>query len=304
MAANEAAATASSGAPKNDKTTTSAISATTATNTLSSDQQRPVGDGDEVLPDADADEQGPGDGIASQTQPDAQGQNAQSQTQPPPPPGPRASRLQALFASSLDHTLAKISWDNFAACYPTAAAKAPQALRTVHRAMVDRLGELCAAEFAVVMRNRDVVRRLNELETLSVDAQKRRLAATATATASGDRGTGTGTGSPPPPPHTLPAETVLAAHLTPQRTAQRKLLEERLAAVQAANTARFARLTAQQAEAAQLVEALERALADAEGAAALLDGASENGHDDGVDNTLVAELARETRAAEVEMSGI
>ncbi|ERT01856.1 kinetochore protein NNF1 [Sporothrix schenckii 1099-18] len=304
MAANEAAATASSGAPKNDKTTTSATSATTATDTLSSDQQRPAGDSDEVLPDADADEQGPGDGIASQTQPDTQGQNAQSQTQtqPPPPPGPRASRLQALFASSLDHTLAKISWDNFAACYPTAAAKSPQALRTVHRAMVDRLGELCAAEFAVVMRNRDVVRRLNELETLSVDAQKRRLAATATATASGDRGTGTG--SPPPPPHTLPAETVLAAHLTPQRTAQRKLLEERLAAVQAANTARFARLTAQQAEAAQLVAALERALADAEGAAALLDGTSENGRGDGVDNTLVAELARETRAAEVEMSGI
>ncbi|KAL1903295.1 hypothetical protein Sste5346_000580 [Sporothrix stenoceras] len=292
MATHEATATASSGATKKDKTTT------TTTDTLSSGQQPPVGDSDEVLPDAD--DQGvaeSGDGTSAQTQPTAQGQSSQSQQPPPPPPpppGPRAGRLQALFASSLDHTLNKISWDNFAACYPTAAAKSPQALKTVHRAMVDRLGELCTAEFAVVMRNRDVVRRLNELETLSSDAHKRRLAAA-----------NSGSTAAPSPPHTLPAETVLAAHLAPQRKAQRQMLEERLAAVQAANTARFAKLTAQQTEAGQLVAALERALADAEGAAALLDGAAENGHGgDALDNTLVAELARETRAAEVEMTGI
>ena len=172
--------------------------------------------------------------------------------------------------------------------------------------MVDRLGELCAAEFAVVMRNRDVVRRLNELETLSVDALKRRLAAAA---AEGNSNANTNV-KPPVAPHTLPAETVMAAHLAPQRKAQRQVLEERLAAVQAANAARFALLTAQQNEAGQLVAALERALADAEGAATLLDGATagaETGGDGDANtgnNTLVAELARETRQAEVEMSGI
>ena len=44
---------------------------------------------------------------------------------------------------SLAHTLAKIGWDNFAACYPTIAAQAPSTLRAVQKQMVDRLGALC-----------------------------------------------------------------------------------------------------------------------------------------------------------------
>ncbi|CAK7568059.1 MAG: hypothetical protein SEPTF4163_006040 [Sporothrix epigloea] len=264
--------------------------------------QQPADNSDQVLPDAKAQdeiesdaERGAATGLPNQTH-----QPLQQQPPPPPPPGPRAARLQTLFASSLDHTLAKISWDNFAACYPTAAARAPQALRTVHRAMVDRLGELCTAEFASVMHNRDVVRRLNELEALAMDAQKRRLAAGK----AGDNDGGAGDAkNVPVAPHTLPAETVMAAHLAPQRKAQRRLLEERLAAVQAANTLKFAQLTAQQAQAAQMVAALERALVDAEGAAALLDGATAGQNDAARgENTLVLELARETRAAELEMT--
>ncbi|CAK7208285.1 hypothetical protein SBRCBS47491_000040 [Sporothrix bragantina] len=305
MATHETSAVASGGTQSSDKRTTEAA---TSSSTRPDDRQ-PADDNDEVLPDADAQDQVEGEGGAatqpqSQTQQQSQQQQQQPPLPPPPPPGPRAARLQTLFASSLDHTLAKISWENFAACYPTAAARAPQALRTVHRAMVDRLGELCAAEFAVVMRNRDVVRRLNELEILSVDAQKRRLAASTAVAAAAGGATETRPAAPVAP-HTLPAETVMAAHLAPQRKAQRQLLEERLAAVQEANAAKFALLTAQQNEAGQLVAALERALADAEGAAALLDGAAAGGNDtDSGDNTLVSELARETRAAEVEMSEI
>lgn len=60
-------------------------------------------------------------------------------------PGPRATRFQQVYASSLAHTLAKISWDNFAACYPTMAASggAAATLRKVQKQMVDRLEELC-----------------------------------------------------------------------------------------------------------------------------------------------------------------
>jgi kinetochore protein NNF1 len=61
---------------------------------------------------------------------------------PPPPPGPRAARLQALFASTVRHTLDKISRDNFAACFPTVAARAPGTLEFVQRQMVERLGGL------------------------------------------------------------------------------------------------------------------------------------------------------------------
>ncbi len=56
-------------------------------------------------------------------------------------PGPRATRLQEVFASSLKHTLDKISWANFAACYPTIATHAPGTLQAVQQQMVRLLGE-------------------------------------------------------------------------------------------------------------------------------------------------------------------
>jgi kinetochore protein NNF1 len=65
-------------------------------------------------------------------------------------PGPRASRFQATLDSALSHTLGKISWDNFAACYPTIAAQAPATLRAVQTQMVDRLKSLCKVRFALL----------------------------------------------------------------------------------------------------------------------------------------------------------
>ena len=58
-------------------------------------------------------------------------------------PGPRAARFQEMYSLALSHTLSKISYDNFAACYPTSAAQAPGVLKQVQKQMVDRLGELC-----------------------------------------------------------------------------------------------------------------------------------------------------------------
>ncbi|KAK3898027.1 hypothetical protein C8A05DRAFT_38399, partial [Staphylotrichum tortipilum] len=52
------------------------------------------------------------------------------------------SRLQALFESVSKRSLDKISKENFAACFPTAAAKAPGTLEFVQRQMVERLGGL------------------------------------------------------------------------------------------------------------------------------------------------------------------
>ncbi|EPE10022.1 mind kinetochore complex component [Ophiostoma piceae UAMH 11346] len=269
---------------------TAASSDVDMTATSATTQTAAKGD-DEAMADAPPSEQ-IGAGDASQPE--------KSAPPPPPPAGPRAGRLQDLFRSSLQHTLTKISWENFAACYPTAAARNPVTLQAVHRAMVERLRELCASEFAVVLRNRDVVRRLNELEVLAADARKRR-----------EEASSSGAATPlVRPPHTLPSETVLAAHLKPQRRAQRQVLEERLAAVQAENAAKFAQLAVQQAEAEQLVAALERALGDAAGAAALLDGndgaeEGDKGKSRGAANSvpLLTELARETRIAEAEMSG-
>jgi kinetochore protein NNF1 len=58
-------------------------------------------------------------------------------------PGPRATRLQEAYSSSLSHTLSRLGWENFAACYPTIAAQAPDTLRHVQKQMVERLGLLC-----------------------------------------------------------------------------------------------------------------------------------------------------------------
>jgi len=58
-------------------------------------------------------------------------------------PGPRAARLQELFATSLAHTLGKVSWENLAACYPTIAANSPNLLKGVRKTMVERLETMC-----------------------------------------------------------------------------------------------------------------------------------------------------------------
>jgi hypothetical protein len=73
------------------------------------------------------------------------------ETSPGPPPTTasaapdvRARQLQRLLAATLDATLAKVSHDNFAACFPTAARHKPDTLRRFHADFVTRLGEQCA----------------------------------------------------------------------------------------------------------------------------------------------------------------
>lgn len=221
-------------------------------------------------------------------------------------PGPRAQRLQEMFDAALRHTLAKISPDNFASCYPTVALRAPHVLRQVQRGMVDRLGQLCGQEFASVLARYSVVARLNELETLVSDAELRRRGdAHARARSSTraqqkqregeseeQRGGADGSDKdkrPPVPPHLLPAGAVLAAHLAPHLAAQQSQLNARLQNTQAANVALWDEVQAQRAEVEALLGALEATLADVDGAAALLD------------DVPAEELARESRAVEAEM---
>ncbi len=52
---------------------------------------------------------------------------------------PRVSKK--VFSSSLKHTLDKINWANFGACYPTIATHAPGTLQAVQQQMVRLLGE-------------------------------------------------------------------------------------------------------------------------------------------------------------------
>jgi kinetochore protein NNF1 len=102
---------------------------------------------------------------------------------PPPPttsvPGPRAQALQTAFARALEATLAKLSYDNFATCFPTAAAYKPSVLKDFHGSFASRLGEVCQDNFDNILAERDVVRSLNALDGLIIDAKERREHASA-----------------------------------------------------------------------------------------------------------------------------
>ncbi|KAJ9155057.1 Nnf1-domain-containing protein [Pleurostoma richardsiae] len=222
----------------------------------------------------------------SEPPPPADDQQQQPPASPPLPtrhtaatPGPRAARFQETYSLALSHTLARISEENLAACYPTVAARAPGMLRQVQKQMVDRLRFLCDREFEKILQERNVVPKLNELESLVSDAARRK-----------DE-TGDERKAPPVPPHLLPADAVLSAHLGPHLTAQQSQLNARLQTVQAHNVRLFEEISAQRAEAEALLAAAERACADVAGASALLEEAG------------AEDLAREAREVEVEMTG-
>jgi kinetochore protein NNF1 len=56
-------------------------------------------------------------------------------------PGPRAALFQKLYDKALDSTLKTISYENFAACFPTVAKTNDVGLREMHAGFVGKLGE-------------------------------------------------------------------------------------------------------------------------------------------------------------------
>ncbi|KAI1637625.1 Nnf1-domain-containing protein [Biscogniauxia mediterranea] len=142
--------------------------------------------------------------------------------------------------------------------------------------MVDRLGVLCKKEFDSILQARNAVAKLNELESLVSEAERRREEAGEDA-------------EPPVPPHMLPADQVLAAHLAPHLAQQQSQLNAKLQTTQAHNAKLFDEIQRQRAEIQSLVCLLEKAFEDIDGANGMMDG-------------VVDELAAETRAVEVELA--
>lgn len=148
-------------------------------------------------------------------------------------------------------------------------------LKAVQKQMVDRLGALCKKEFDSVLQSRNVVAKLNELETLVGEAERRRDAA--------------GVAEAPIPPHMLPADQILAAHLAPHLAQQQSQLNAKLQTVQAHNAKLFDDIQKQRAEMQSLMGLLQKVFED-------IDGANDQMDD------IVDDLAAETRAVEAEMA--
>lgn len=109
------------------------------------------------------------------TKPPNMSEPPESQAQPEPTkPGPRAQRLQDVYSASLTRTLDKLSYENIATCYPTIARRASPVLHQVQTQMVQRLREKCEREFDSILATRDVVAKINDLEGLIADAERRR----------------------------------------------------------------------------------------------------------------------------------
>ncbi|KAJ6787021.1 hypothetical protein PWT90_10079 [Aphanocladium album] len=175
-------------------------------------------------------------------------------------PGARATRLQDIYSQALGGTLKKLSFANFAGCYPTIAKRADNVLAKVQEQMVTQLQSRC-----------DVVEKLNELEGLVGDAERARKEAQAA-----------GIKEKPTPPHTLPPQAILAAHLHPALAQHQAQLGDLLRQTQAENATLVDEVRRQRAEVDELLRRLEDAAADVRDANEVLAG-------------IVGELAEETR---------
>jgi hypothetical protein len=104
---------------------------------------------------------------------------------PAPPvaeaPGHRAQGLINVFNKASKATLDKCSSENFASCFPTAAQYAPETLEGLRSQIVDQLDRTWKANFEEILKKRDVVKLVNELEQCIEDAKLRKKRAEASA---------------------------------------------------------------------------------------------------------------------------
>ncbi|KAM5479755.1 putative tyrosinase [Microsporum canis] len=218
-----------------------------------------------------------------------QGENQDASPSPPPAapvpltPGPRASRLQQVFSQALLHTIRTNSYANFSSCFPTPAKHVPRSLESVWRQLNAKLEESARAEFDDILRERGVVRGLNELDRLVGEAKLRR-----------ENGEGADTvpyvlktvlfyflapldvnffGSA----HTLTAKELYQAHLAPILAKAQSSLDSQTEEVQKQNIALASKIESQKQEIQQLLVSLEAIVGDIEGAVKSMNEFDEDG---------------------------
>ena len=214
-------------------------------------------------------------------------------------PGVRAAALQKIFATALASTLKANSYANFSACFPTPAQHCPSALEGVWKQLNTKLEEGCTREFEAILQERNVVEGLNEWDSRIEDARRRLnrgIDGEGPARPYGD--------SAPAVPryqadlnrlHTLSAQELYAAHLTPYLQEATQMLESRLQTSQQDNQALMEKIATQRAEIERLVGGIEGVVKDLEGSVEVMG----SGMGRGVDGLRaeVWEMEEEVKAA-------
>ncbi|KAI5305358.1 hypothetical protein KEM56_004634 [Ascosphaera pollenicola] len=173
---------------------------------------------------------------------------------PPVPltPGPRASRLQQVYAKALQSTLRANSYANFSACFPTPAKHASRSLESVWRQLNAKLEQSAQAEFEDILKERDAVRGLNELDRLVGEARLRQRS---------------GEGGNTVPPHTLPPEELYKAHLAPYLIKSKAALDEQMKSAGEENIRLSETIQKQRQQIQKLLTSLDSVIDDLEAAA-------------------------------------
>ncbi|RMZ85279.1 hypothetical protein DV738_g173, partial [Chaetothyriales sp. CBS 135597] len=189
---------------------------------------------------------------------------------PSPPPeapttntaGPRAARLQRVFAGALSSSIQSNSYANFSACFPTPAKYCPTALEGVWKQLNQRLQDECKRDFDKILEERSVVEGLNQWDALLEDARRRR-----------DRST---TGEPPARPmHSLSADELYTARLTPFLQQAHTELQGKLGESQRENERMMSTIRQQQQDIESLMSKLEAVVKDLEGSVEAMTGGDE-----------------------------
>lgn len=166
-------------------------------------------------------------------------------------PGPRATALQKVFATALTATLKSNSYANFSACFPTPAQHCAPALEGVWKQLNAKLEEGCTREFEDILRERGVVKGLNEWDAAIEKARR-----------SKDRGV---EGEEKPKGmHELNGEELYRAWLSPSLVETEKTLQGRLQESQQNNQQIMKDIVKQREEIERLVAGLESMVADVE----------------------------------------
>lgn len=166
-------------------------------------------------------------------------------------PGPRATALQRVFADALKATLKSNSYANFSACFPTPAQHCAPALEGVWKQLNAKLEEGCTKEFEDILRERGVVKGLNEWDAAIEKARRNKDR--------GVEGEGKSKGF-----HELDGEELYKAWLSPGLVEAEKTLSGRLRESQESNQKAMQDIVKQREEIERLVAGLEGMVGDVE----------------------------------------